>query len=92
MDVQGQHIEGCSVPVEWEEEETDVHVVEHECLAREGQGGNGAIVQGEEESADHVAHEHEEEEESEAEEEVGQRSFRGGQEVVVQQDNNSNIL
>ena len=86
MDVQGQHVEGCPVPVEGEEESTDVHVVGHGCPAREGQGGDREVVQGEEESADHVAHEHEYEEESEAEEEVGQRSFRGGEEVVVDED------
>ena len=57
--------------VEEEEESTDVHVVDHECPAHEGQRMDRAIVQGEEESADHVAHEHEYEEESEAEEEIG---------------------
>ena len=45
--------------VEGSEESTDAHVVDHECLAHEGQGVDREVVQGEEESADHVAHEHE---------------------------------
>ena len=57
--------------VEGQEESADVHVVDHGCPAREGQGGQWAVVQGEEESADHVAHEHEDQDETEAEEEIG---------------------